>query len=159
MYSYARLMLVVKCRMASLARLLDREAKGLPAWSLVVGFEGRARHVSYQEDKVRGLFAKVPCKPVEDLIDPMTEELDRPWMEATPNHTAFFALFSRMKDLDTACDRAAGQAGVPEERVGIDVICDGELYRFDVNLPETNEALLLFAEYVSESGARWRAAT
>ena len=28
---------------ASLARLLDRDAKDLPAWALVVGFEGRAR--------------------------------------------------------------------------------------------------------------------
>ncbi len=103
---------------AFLARLLDRQAEALPAWALVVGFEGRARHVSYQQEKVRDLFAGLPCKPAEGLIDPMTEQLDRPWMEASPNHTAFFALFSRMKDLDAACDRAAREASVPEENVG-----------------------------------------
>ena len=80
---------------ASLARLLDRDAKDLPAWAVVVGFEGRARHVSYQEDKVRSLFSRVRCEPEDDLIQAMTEKLDRPWMEASPNHTAFFSLFSR----------------------------------------------------------------
>ena len=87
---------------ASLARLLGREAKDLPAWSLVVGFEGRARHVSYQEDKVRALFSGVRCEPAaSDLADAMTELLDRPWMEASCNHTAFFSLFSRMQDCDS----------------------------------------------------------
>ena len=110
---------------ASLARLLDRDAKDLPAWAVVVGFEGRARHVSYQEDKVRSLFSKVRCGPADDLIQAMTEKLDRPWMEASPNHTAFFSLFSRMKGLDAACDRAAGEAGVPDGDMGkIIVSCD-----------------------------------
>ncbi len=103
---------------ASLARVLDRDAKELPAWALVVGFEGRARHVSYQEDKVRNLFSKVRCEPADELIPAMTERLDQPWMEASPNHTAFFSLFSRMKGLDEACDRAAGEAGVSDGDIG-----------------------------------------
>ena len=110
---------------ASLARVLDRDAKDLPAWSLAVGFEGRARHVSYQEDKVRSLFSKVRCEPADELIQAMTEKLDQPWMEASPNHTAFFSLFSRMRGLDAACDGAAGEAGVPDGDVGkIIVSCD-----------------------------------
>ena len=103
---------------ASLARLLDRDAKDLPAWAVVVGFEGRVRHVSYQEEKVRSLFSKVRCEPADDLVQAMTEKLDQPWMEASPNHTAFFSLFSRMKGLDAACDRAAGEAGVSAGDMG-----------------------------------------
>ena len=104
---------------ASLARLLGGRERDLPAWSLIVGFEGRARHVSYQEDKVRDLFSAVRCEPAgADLADAITDRLDRPWMEASGNHTAFFALFSRMKDCDAVCDEAARDAGVSDESVG-----------------------------------------
>ncbi len=102
----------------SLARLLGRDAESFPAWALVVGFEGRKRHVSYQEAKVRGLFENLPCEPAHGLAEDMIEKLDEPWMEASHNHTAFFSLFSRMKDLDAICDQAAGEAGVPGEKVG-----------------------------------------
>src|SRR5207253_8404026 len=31
-----------------------------------------------------------------------------------------------------------------QERAGIDVVCDGELYRFDLNHPETNDMIEYF---------------
>ena len=33
-----------------------------------------------------------------------------------------------------------------QERAGIDVVCDGELYRFDVNHPETNGMIEYFVQ-------------
>jgi 5-methyltetrahydropteroyltriglutamate--homocysteine methyltransferase len=60
-----------------------------------------------------------------------------------------------------------------QERAGIDVVCDGELYRFDVNHPETNGMIEYFVrpmagvrsdigfsewlEYSRGAGMRWRA--
>jgi FAD/FMN-containing dehydrogenase len=98
--------------------LLRKQDKGLPSWCLVVGFEGRARHVAYQEKKVRTLFAAYDCRQADDLIERMTEKLDQPWMEASATHTAFFSPFSHMRDHDAACDQAATKAGVKGEDVG-----------------------------------------
>ena len=60
-----------------------------------------------------------------------------------------------------------------QERAGIDVVCDGELYRFDLNHPETNGMIEYFVrpmtgvrsdigfsewlEYSRGAGMRWRA--
>ena len=60
-----------------------------------------------------------------------------------------------------------------QERAGIDLVCDGELYRFDVNHPETNGMIEYFVrpmtgvrsdigfsewlEYSRGAGMRWRA--
>jgi hypothetical protein len=101
-----------------LERLQDRQDKSLPAWSLVVGFEGRSRHVAYQEGKVRDLFATYDCAPADDLAPFMIEQLDQPWMEASQHHTAFFGLFSRMADHDSACNEAAERAGLEDEDIG-----------------------------------------
>lgn len=103
---------------AYLQWLLGRRDEGLPAWFMLVGFEGRSRHVAYQEDKVRKLLSAYDCRPADDWIELMTERLDQPWMEASANHTAFFSLFSRMQGHDAACDEAAGKAGVRQEDVG-----------------------------------------
>lgn len=59
-----------------------------------------------------------PCREEETLIGPITAELDRPWMEASENHTAFFTLFSKLRTLDAEVDKAAAARGVPEEEVG-----------------------------------------
>ena len=98
--------------------LLGKEENGFPIWSLVVGFEGRARHVAYQEGKVRQLISKYDCTPVHGLIETVTEKLDQPWMEASWNHTAFFSLFSGLKRYDMECDEAARNAGAREEHIG-----------------------------------------
>src|SRR4051794_10143804 len=36
-----------------------------------------------------------------------------------------------------------------QERAGIDLVCDGELYRFDVNHPETNGMIEYFVKPMS----------
>ncbi len=99
-------------------RLLGENAGELPPWTLVIGFEGRAQHVAHNQDRVKKIISKYPCKPLDNLVNVMTEQLDQPWMEASLNHTAFFSLFSRMKDLDATCNNAAGTANVSDEDVG-----------------------------------------
>ncbi len=41
-----------------------------------------------------------------------------------------------------------------QEQAGVDVVCDGELYRFDINHPETNGMIEYFVRPMS--GVRWR---
>src|SRR5271156_5158657 len=44
----------------------------------------------------------------------------------------------------------ATQGGIAtQERAGIDLVCDGELYRFDVNHPETNGMIEYFVRPMS----------
>ena len=102
----------------SLGNLLGGDRKGYPAWSLIVGFEGRTKHVEHNKDRVVKLFQKYPCQREDRLVASMTEQLDLPWMEASDHHTGFYALFSKMKGLEAEVDRAAAAAGLSPEKVG-----------------------------------------
>lgn len=103
---------------ASLKKQIGTGGGELPAWALIIGLEGRAKLVDHHRDRILGLLQKYDCKLDENLASAMIEELDRPWMEAGDNHTAFFTLFSKVKEMDAEVDRAAASAGVPEEKVG-----------------------------------------
>ncbi len=103
---------------AYMARLLEQDAGELPEWTLVVGFEGRRRHVAYQEGKVKDLLAHYTCKPVNELIDTMTEKLDQPWGQASFNHIDFFSLFSQLKGHDSISDQGAAKAGIAKKNIG-----------------------------------------
>jgi FAD/FMN-containing dehydrogenase len=103
---------------ATLTNLIGTDGGELPAWTLVVGLEGRAKLVDHHRDRILGLLQKYDCELDENLAATMTEQLDRPWMEASDNHTAFFTLFTRVKEMDDAVDRAAASTGVAEEKVG-----------------------------------------
>jgi len=103
---------------AYLRNLLGRQGEAFPPWVLVVGLEGRSRLVEHHRERILGLLEGYNCSQEESLIAPMTEQLDLPWMEATDNHTAFFTLFSRLKEMDAEVDKAAASTGVPEENVG-----------------------------------------
>jgi len=103
---------------AGVKRLLGEEGDDLPAWSLVVGFEGREKLVSHNQDRVSTLLGKYACKRAESLVPAMTGKLDEPWMEASDNHTAFWSRFSRMGELDEGADGAAAKAGVQGGDVG-----------------------------------------
>jgi len=102
----------------SLAKQLGGEAKDYPPWVLVLGLEGRTRLVEHNKDRLTKLIQKYDCRPEDGLVETMIEELDRPWMQASDNHTAFYTLFSKVKDLDAVVDKAARAAGVPEDEVG-----------------------------------------
>jgi FAD/FMN-containing dehydrogenase len=103
---------------ASLQRLLGEEGNGFPDWSLVVGFEGREKLVSHNKERVGTLLEKYRGSREEALVPAMTKQLDACWMEASDNHTAFFARFSRMRDLDERVLEAAEAAGVGPADVG-----------------------------------------
>ena len=91
----------------SLANLLGGDPKDYPAWSLIIGFDGRAKRVEHNTDRVGKLLQKFECRQEDRLVAPMTEQLDLPWMEASDYHTGFYALFSNMKGLDAEVDKAA----------------------------------------------------
>ena len=103
---------------ASLQRLLGEAGEAFPVWSLVVGFEGRQKLVSHNEDRVGTLLEKYDASRKDSLVPAVTEQLDEPWMEASENHTAFFARFSRVMALDEKVQRAAEAAGVGCSNVG-----------------------------------------
>jgi FAD/FMN-containing dehydrogenase len=103
---------------ASLQRLLGEAGGGFPAWSLVVGFEGRQKLVSHNKDRVGALLEKYRGSREDALVPAMTKQLDACWMEASDNHTAFFARFSRARDLDEKVREAAEAAGVGPADVG-----------------------------------------
>ncbi len=103
---------------AYLRNLLGSRGEAFPPWVLVVGLEGRARLVEHHRDRILGLLKGYNCRQEEGLIAPMTEQLDLPWMEASDNHTAFFTLFSKVKEMDAEVDKAAAATGMPEEKLG-----------------------------------------
>lgn len=101
-----------------LTRLIGRESEGTPDWVLVVGLEGRAKLVAHHRDRILQRLANYKCRLLEDLTVAMTEQLDQPWMIASENHTGFFTLFPRLKEMDAEVDRAAVGAGIPVNGVG-----------------------------------------
>jgi FAD/FMN-containing dehydrogenase len=103
---------------AYLKNLLGGHDEAFAPWILVVGLEGRSRLVEHHRGRILSLLKQYNCSREEHLIVPMTEQLDRPWMEASENHTAFFTLFPRLKEMDAEVDRAAASTGVPAEVMG-----------------------------------------
>ena len=103
---------------AYLDHLLGVRGEIRAPWNLIIGFAGRSEHVEHHQNRVSLLLQKYSCKAEESLMDSMPEQLDRPWMEASCNHTAFFTLFNRLKSMDVEVDKAAAAAGVSEDRVG-----------------------------------------
>ncbi|MCP4625248.1 MAG: FAD-binding oxidoreductase, partial [bacterium] len=103
---------------ATMHRLLGGERSSFPAWSLVIGFEGRKRLVAHNEDRVNRILNSYECQPISDHVQPMAAMLDEPWMAASENHSAFYALFSKMAGLEKCIDKAADHAGLAEENLG-----------------------------------------
>ncbi len=103
---------------AFLKNVLCDHKKDYPPWILAVGFEGRSKHVAHNRDRVYKLLKKYRGKEEKNLVDTMTEQLDQPWMEAGFNHTSFFTLFSKLKNMDAEVDRAADAKRVPKDKVG-----------------------------------------
>jgi FAD/FMN-containing dehydrogenase len=83
-----------------LSWLLDNGKSDLPAWTAVVGFTGRARHVEYQMNKVAGFMAEFGGKPVSELKDVMDSRIDEVWYQASPAHTEFYSKFTRLGEFD-----------------------------------------------------------
>ncbi len=102
----------------SLKNLLRGAAEDYPPWVLVVGFEGRAKHVAHNVDRVEKHLQAYRCRPEKDLVDVMTPQLDQPWMEAGESHTGFYALFTKLGALDAQTARTASAAGLPEDQTG-----------------------------------------
>ena len=100
----------------SLKNVLHGKAEDYPPWVLVVGFEGRAKHVAHNIDRVEKHLQAYKCRPEQALADKMTEQLDQPWMEAGESHTGFYALFEKLGNLDAEIVRAASTAGMHEEQ-------------------------------------------
>ena len=143
---------------AYLRNLLGGDGEAFPPWVLVVGLEGRTRLVEHHRDRILRLLKGYDCSMEEDLIVPMTEQLDLPWMEASDNHTAFFTLFSRLKEMDAAVDKAAASTGVPEEKVGkvfVSFDCGRAVYAvYDwLDEPYRGEAIKAMNLALSELGA------
>ena len=109
---------VLALNRAALENLCGPEAFPVSPWTLIVGFEGRARLVEHHQRCVDRLLEQVRCRRAEELEEVLTGRLDEPWMEASRNHTAFFTLFPRLAELDGEVDRAAARAGVGDSRVG-----------------------------------------
>jgi FAD/FMN-containing dehydrogenase len=102
----------------SLANVLGGDVKDYPDWSLVIGFEGRAKRVEHNSDRVDKLLRRFRSRREDRLVEPMTEQLDLPWMEASEYHTGFYALFSHMSGIEAEVDKAAGAAGLSPDKVG-----------------------------------------
>lgn len=102
----------------SLRHVLHGKPADYPPWALVIGFEGRTKHVAHNRDRIEKLLQAYPCRPERALEETMAEELDQPWMEAGESHTGFYALFDKLGNLDAEIRRAATAAGLGEEQTG-----------------------------------------
>ncbi|MEW6441669.1 MAG: FAD-binding oxidoreductase [bacterium] len=101
-----------------LEQLLGGRSRGLPAWALVVGFDGRERLVACQKRKVEEVLRGFRARPVEALEERFRVLLDEVWYRASPAHTGFYAPASRTLELDRCVADRAAAAGVPEEEIG-----------------------------------------
>ncbi len=101
-----------------LSWLLGKSPGDLPAWTAVVGFAGTAKHVDYQKRKVTELMAGFGGKPAEELNAPMAAKIDEPWYQASPAHTEFYSLFSRLGEFDDLVQSTARSSNVPSEEIG-----------------------------------------
>ncbi len=101
-----------------LASLLGTGASDAPAWTLVVGFDGRKRLVEYQKRNVAEMIPTFGGKPVKAYEEEMLTLLDEVWYQASPLHTGFYADCTRFGELDTLAREHITRAGVPAEEVG-----------------------------------------
>lgn len=101
-----------------LSRLLGTEIAEGPAWTLVVGFDGRKRLVDYQKEKVLETIPTLGGSPVEAHRREILTLLDEVWYQASPLHTGFYADCSRVKELDGLAQEHLSKAGVSPDRIG-----------------------------------------
>ncbi len=101
-----------------LSWLLGKNPGDLPAWTAIVGFSGTAKHVDYQKRKVTEFMAEFGGKAVDELKDLMKEKIDEPWFRASPAHTEFYSLFSRISEFDDVVQDAARSNNIPSEEIG-----------------------------------------
>ncbi len=101
-----------------LASLLGTDASDAPAWTLVVGFDGRQMLVEYQKKKTAEMIPTFGGKPLEAYEKEMLALLDEVWYQASPLHTGFYADCARIKELDDLVQEHVAKAGVPPEEIG-----------------------------------------
>ena len=101
-----------------LSSLLGTDVPDAPAWTLIVGFDGRKRLVEYQKKKVLEMIPTFGGKTVETYTPEMLPLLDEVWYQASPLHTGFYAECTRVKGLDDITREYLAQAGVASEEIG-----------------------------------------
>ncbi|MDD5224377.1 MAG: FAD-binding oxidoreductase [bacterium] len=70
-------------------------------WVMIVGFEGRKKHVDWQVKTVKELAGKLGGKAVSPVSEEkMADYLDEPGMPLSPRHFAFYATCQRMPEMD-----------------------------------------------------------
>ena len=101
-----------------LASLLGEAASGLPAWTVIVGFDAREKLVAYQRDRILPILKEMGGKPVEAYRERMAGLLDEVWYQASPAHTGFYTPCNRVKEFDDQVHRHVARSGIPAEEVG-----------------------------------------
>lgn len=101
-----------------LSWLLGKSPGDLPAWTAVVGFASTAKHVDYQKLKVTEFMTEFGGKQADELNTVMAEKIDEPWYQASPAHTEFYSLFSRLGEFDDLVQGAATSNKIPSDEIG-----------------------------------------
>lgn len=101
-----------------LASLLGTDVSDAPAWTLIVGFDGRQRLVEYQKKKALEMIPTFGGKPVEAYAKETLALLDEVWYQASPLHTGFYAECTRVKELDDLAQEQLSKAGIASEQIG-----------------------------------------
>ena len=101
-----------------LAHLLKLDGAGLPAWTVIVGFDGPQALVDFQRRQVTEIMKGLGGRPGEEHREAVTALLDEPWHQASALHTGFYAPAGRVGEFDGAVRQHAARNGVADGEVG-----------------------------------------
>jgi len=101
-----------------LSHLVGADGRDLPAWALIVGFDGREKLVAYQRERLTGLARAMGGQPVEGLRAPLRDLLDEVWYQASPLHTGFYGTSARVPEFDAVVQQHLQKAGLSPDAAG-----------------------------------------
>lgn len=98
--------------------LVDVKEGELSPWTVLVGFDGREEHVTWQEKMVRGFIEEMGGNANDALVEILAKKIDEAWPVMTEYHTGFYTLFDRVADLDESLRDAITKKGYPAKDIG-----------------------------------------
>jgi len=101
-----------------LAGLLRQPEADLPPWTVIVGFDGAEKLVTYQRGRVQEILKGLGGKPVETYREAVSGLLDDPWFQASPLHTGFYTPPGRVCAFDDRVRDGMAGAGLSPDDVG-----------------------------------------
>ncbi len=119
-------------------RILECELSG--GWYALVGNESFPEHVKYQTRKVGEICKTWDGAKAEQKRESLLEKFDLPWIQNPAQHLGFYALYSRLPELDELMDKhfSSGEQGGGVEKIFVSFSLGRTAYA-GYGIPELNE--------------------